>query len=188
MIELLTTLSLTQIIIIGFLILVAIKEALSIWDFFHKKIKGAFNKEASEKELIEKIHDKVIELETKVEEQKIRDTTFNEKLQFLEEDVKQRRILDKERHEQSLNFQREFTERLDKQQEILTLLTDSDRDDIKSWIVQQYHHFYEEKGWIDDFSMDSLEKRYACYQQEGGNSYITGMVNQLRTLPRRSLE
>ena len=188
MIELLSTLSLTQIIIIGFLILVAVKEAISIWEFFYKKIKGAFNKEVSEKELIEKIHDKVIELETGVKEQKTHDVAFNEKLQFLEEDAKQRRILDKERHEQSLNFQREFTERLDRQQEILTLLTESDKDDIKSWIVQQYHLFFEEKGWIDDFSMDSLEKRYACYQQEGGNSYIAGMVKQLRTLPRHPLE
>lgn len=188
MVELLTTLSLTQIIIIGFLILVAVKEAVSIWEFFYKKIKGAFNQEASEKELIEKIHDKVIELETEVKEQKVRDAAFNEKLQFLEEDAKQRKAFDIERHNQSLNFQKECTERLDKQQEILTLLTDSDRDDIKSWIVQQYHRFYEEKGWIDDFSMDSLEKRYACYQQEGGNSYITGMVKQLRTLPRHPLE
>lgn len=188
MIELLTTLSLTQVIIIGFLILAAVKEVISIWDFFHKKIKGAFNKEVSEKELIEKIHDKVMELETEVKEQKASDVAFNEKLQFLEEDAKQRKIFDKERHEQNLNFQREFTERLDKQQENLTLLTESDRDDIKGWIVQQYHYFYETKGWIDDFSMDSLEKRYACYQQEGGNSYITGIVKQLRTLPRHPLE
>lgn len=188
MIELLTTLSLTQIIIIGFLILVAVKEVLSIWEYFHKKIKGAFNQEASEKELIEKIHDKVIELETEVKEQKACDVAFNEKLQFLEEDAKQRKAFDMERYNQNLEFQKECTRRLNKQQEILTLLTESDRDDIKSWIVQQYHYFYEEKGWIDDFSMDSLEKRYACYQQEGGNSYITGIVKQLRTLPRRPLE
>ena len=82
MIELLTTLSLTQVIIIGFLILAAVKEVISIWEFFHKKIKGAFNKETSEKELIEKIHDKVMELETEVKEQKARCFAFNEKLQF----------------------------------------------------------------------------------------------------------
>jgi hypothetical protein len=185
MVELLTTLSLTQIIIIGFLILVAVKEVLSIWEFFHKKIKGAFNQEASEKELIETIHNKAMKLETELREQRARDIAFNEKLQFLEEDAKQRKAFDMERHNQNLEFQKECTERLNKQQEILTLLTESDRDDIKSWIVQQYHHFYEEQGWIDDFSMDSLEKRYACYQQEGGNSYITGMVKQLRTLPRQ---
>lgn len=188
MIELLTTLSLTQIIIISFLILVAVKEIIALWDFFSKKIKGAVKEEASEKDLIEEIHNKIIELEVQVKEQKIRDDKLSEKLHFLEEDAKQRKAFDIERHNQSLNFQKECTERLDKQQEILTLLTDSDRDDIKSWIVQQYHRFYEEKGWIDDFSMDSLEKRYACYRQEGGNSYITGMMEQLRTLPRHPLE
>ena len=59
MIELLTTLSLTQIIIISFLILVAVKEIIALWDFFSKKIKGAVKDEASEKDLIEEIHNKI---------------------------------------------------------------------------------------------------------------------------------
>lgn len=138
MIELFTTLTLTQVILFSFLILIAIKEAFALWEFFKKKIKGAVNEEAKTQVLIETIHDKLITLEAQVKEQK----------------------------------------------EILTLLTDSDRDDIRSWIVHQYHHFCENQKWIDDFSMDALEKRYAHYRREGGNSYITSLVEQLRKLPR----
>lgn len=138
MIELFTTLTLTQVILFSFLILIAIKEFFALWEFFKKKIKGAVNEEAKTQVLIETIHDKLIALEAEVKEQK----------------------------------------------EILTLLTDSDRDDIRSWIVYQYHHFCEEQKWIDDFSMDALEKRYSHYKREGGNSYITSLIEQLRKLPR----
>lgn len=141
MAELFATLTLTQIIVYAFIILVAIKECIALFEFFHKKIKHSMDQEANEQNLIETIHDKLIALEVEVKEQK----------------------------------------------EILTLLTDSDRDDIRSWIVHQYHHFCEYQKWIDDFSMDALEKRYAHYTREGGNSYITSLIEQLRKLPRHPL-
>lgn len=180
MIELLTTMSLTQVVIFTFLIFVAVKECISVWEFFQKKIKGAVKNELSEKELIEQIHDKVIKLETEVKEQRELDNLRDERLKFLEEDTKQRKAL----HSQILEFQEKVTQKLERQDEILLLLTDADREDTRSWIVQQYHYFCEQKKWIDDFSMDALEKRYIYYQQEGGNSYITGLMEQLRSLPR----
>ena len=188
MIELLTTMSLTQVVIISFLILIAVKEIFSLYDFFKKKIKKSYDEETTEKDMITKIHDKVMELESNMNKQQECQVMFKEKLQFLEENARERTTADTIRHEQNIQFQDKVSERLDKQQEILTLLTESDRDDIKSWIVQQFHYFYETKGWIDDFSMDSIEKRYTWYQQEGGNSYVTSMVKQLRTLPRRPIE
>jgi hypothetical protein len=181
MIELLKSTSLTQIIITIFLALVAVKEVMTLVDYFHKKFKGAFDDE----NLMQIIHDKVVALEAELKIQQNLNEKLDARLEFLEEDARQRKILDEERHNYHVAFQQECAERLDKQQEVLTLLTNSDRDDIKSWIVQQYHYFYETKKWIDDFSMDSLEKRYACYQKEGGNSYITDLVEQIRTLPKR---
>ena len=180
MIELLTSFSLTQIIIFVFLLLFAIKELITIVEFFYKKIKDALNKESSDKNLIETIHDKIVKLEQEIKEQKDRDAAFSEKLKFLEEDAKER----KKQENIALQLQESLSNRLDKQQEILTLLTDSDRDDIRSWIVHQYHFFCENQKWIDDFSMDALEKRYSHYQREGGNSYITSLMTQLRELPR----
>jgi hypothetical protein len=62
-------------------------------------------------------------------------------------------------------------------------LTASDMHDIKSWIVEQYHKFYINQGWIDAFSADTLDHRYEDYKKEGGNSYIDTLVSQLHTLP-----
>lgn len=61
-------------------------------------------------------------------------------------------------------------------------LTISDMNNIKAWIVSQYHHFMLQ-GWIDNFSADTLEKRYTDYKKEGGNSYIKTLMDRLRQLP-----
>lgn len=62
-------------------------------------------------------------------------------------------------------------------------LTVSDMNDIKSWIVDQYHKFYVEQGWIDAFNADTIDKRYADYKKEGGNSYICTLIERLHSLP-----
>lgn len=61
-------------------------------------------------------------------------------------------------------------------------LTESDMHDIKAWIVEQYHKFYVEQGWIDAFSAETIDRRYSDYIKEGGNSYVENLINQLHTL------
>ena len=61
-------------------------------------------------------------------------------------------------------------------------LTESDMHDIKAWIVEQYHKFYTNQGWIDAFSAETIDKRYEDYIKEGGNSYVENLITQLHTL------
>ena len=63
-------------------------------------------------------------------------------------------------------------------------LTKSDKDDIKAYITNQYHYFVDGRGWIDDYSMDCIEKRYDMYKTYRGNSFIDDLMEQLRALPR----
>lgn len=67
----------------------------------------------------------------------------------------------------------------------INLLIDSDKDDIKSFITRQHHYFCYKIGWIDDFSLDCVEKRYQHYADEGGNSFIEGFMDELRALPKQ---
>lgn len=67
----------------------------------------------------------------------------------------------------------------------IDLLIDSDKDNIKSYITKQHHYFCYQVGWIDDFSLDCLEKRYKHYENEGGNSFIEGFMEELRALPKQ---
>lgn len=69
--------------------------------------------------------------------------------------------------------------------ESVTLLVESDKDDIRAWITEKYHYFMR-LGYIDDFTLDCMERRFKSYKQEGGNTYIDGMMNAIRKLPRQN--
>lgn len=70
--------------------------------------------------------------------------------------------------------------------EKIDMLIDSDKDAIKSYITREHHHFCYQVGWIDDFSLNCLERRYQHYTDEGGNSFIEGFMDQLRALPKQA--
>ena len=66
--------------------------------------------------------------------------------------------------------------------EKIDMLVSSDKDSIKANITKEYHH-YIKKGWIDDYTINCIEKRYSHYQDEGGNSFIANLMDELRKLP-----
>ena len=65
----------------------------------------------------------------------------------------------------------------------IQLLINSDKAAILGWITQQYYKFTEQ-GYIDDFSLMSIEKRFTYYQEEKGNSFAEDLVKELRALPK----
>ena len=110
--------------------------------------------------------------------------------------IKFRKISEKERINkriedgENLTFQlREHQKRDDEALQDLSkkidILIESDRDAIKTYITKEHHKFCYNKGWIDDFSLDCLEKRFKHYADEGGNSFICGFMQELRALPKR---
>lgn len=68
----------------------------------------------------------------------------------------------------------------------IQLLIESDKDDIKLSITKEHHYFCYQLGYIDDYSLDCLERRYECYQIQGGNSFIQDLMKDLRSLPKKS--
>ena len=67
----------------------------------------------------------------------------------------------------------------------IELLIDSDKDDIKAFITEKYHYFVEVKGWIDDYSLDCLERRFQHYKDENGNSFVADLMSEIKRLPKR---
>ena len=65
------------------------------------------------------------------------------------------------------------------------LLMASDKDAIKAYITREHHYFCYQKGWIDDYSLDCLERRYQHYVDENGNSFIKQLMDEVRELPRQ---
>lgn len=91
---------------------------------------------------------------------------------------------EQEKEKNSVSLQ-QLAEKMDKITARLDLLTESDKDDIRGWIVEK-HNYYKahpnEK--IDNFIMDTIEKRYQHYKDEGGNSYISNMMEELRKMAK----
>lgn len=85
----------------------------------------------------------------------------------------------------------EYHQKRDEQtQELLdkiNSLIESDKDDIKAYIVEK-HHYFCEKGQIDDYNLDCLERRYSHYEKEGGNSFVKNLMNDLRALNNKKQE
>ena len=80
------------------------------------------------------------------------------------------------------SFVNDVRHKVNKIENQLTRLTESDKHDIKGWIVEK-HHYLIKKGWVDDFTMDTLERRYSDYVAEDGNSYVERLMEDLRSLP-----
>lgn len=64
----------------------------------------------------------------------------------------------------------------------INLLQESDKDAIKSWIVGLYHKYKEKPKELEAMQMDLLERRYGHYKDQGGNSYIDQLMEDLRTI------
>lgn len=80
----------------------------------------------------------------------------------------------KEDNEVSL---RELGEKIDNIEKSVELLKNSDKDDIRGWLIEKYN-FYKSHPTIvlSDYTLDAIEKRYSHYTAEGGNSYIENSI------------
>ena len=96
-----------------------------------------------------------------------------------------------EAHTKSINAlikaQEQNIKQFDTLQKSIEMLIESDKDDIKSWLVEKHHYFCYEKGYIDDYSLDCMERRYRHYADEGGNSYAATLMAEVRALPKMSM-
>lgn len=81
---------------------------------------------------------------------------------------------------------KEIKESIEKINKTVNLLMDSDKDDIKAYITREHHYFCYKLGYIDDYNLDCIERRYSHYKDEGGNSFIADLMNEIRALPKKS--
>ena len=61
------------------------------------------------------------------------------------------------------------------------------QENSRSYIIDKHHYFCYEIKAIDDLNLESLERRYFYYKAAGGNSFIDGLMEEIRELPRINL-
>ena len=156
MLELLENFSLVQVLIIGILIFLAIKEVWGFVDWAISKLRKRdtnIKEEQDEKDRMEK---RVTKLETGQTE--------------------------------VLTAISNLTNNVDSLSENVDLLISSDRDAIKAFITSQHHHLCYEQKWIDDYTLDCIEKRFDHYVEEHGNSFIEQLMGEIRSLPKKPID
>lgn len=142
MLALLKSYSVGEIFIFIVVLALAVKEAISLYQYFAKGISDNFDKKYKKQETLNSLSEKINQLTIMVKQLQENNEQQNKKIENL---------------------------------------IDSDVQDIRSWIVQQ-HHACQQGKRLDSFELDCVEKRYACYDKEGGNSYIHNLVEGIRKM------
>lgn len=88
-----------------------------------------------------------------------------------------------EQLKQIIESQRALSDKVDGISAQVETLFNSDRDDIKAWITEKHHYFCYKLGYIDDFNLNCIEKRYEHYKEENGNSFVADLMADIRRLP-----
>ena len=177
MLELLATYSITEILVFIVMLALAFKGVVSFVDWFKNrfgtKINGKTEAEIQEEaveEMEEEARNSILQGRLLLGEQRMRE--HDEKFTAINDKLTQ--------------MSTETEDKFNKLTNMVELLLTSDRDSIKAYIVDKHHYFYYNKKWIDDYSMDCIEKKYETYKLENGNSYVEELVKQLRSLPKRN--
>ena len=108
-----------------------------------------------------------------------------EKHYFNKQEKKEDEDIQNEKINSVLASQQALLEEINQIKSTLNLLVESDRDSIKSFITKEYKQYVGEQGWIDEYSLEILEKRFHTYELEGGNSFILQLMSEIRALPHK---
>lgn len=64
-----------------------------------------------------------------------------------------------------------------------TAIIDGTRALLRSQLLMQYNHYYEELKYCPVYALENIEELYLYYTQLGGNGTISQLVKKIRTLP-----
>ena len=68
----------------------------------------------------------------------------------------------------------------------LTLVQEQLQEHSRAYLLDAHHKFCYEIKKIDDFSLQSIERRYLYYKTAGGDTFIDHLMEEIRDLPRIS--
>lgn len=70
----------------------------------------------------------------------------------------------------------------------MKITTERLQENSRNYIIDKHHYFCYEVHAIDDLSLQSLERRFLYYKAAGGNSFIDGLMEEIRELPRLNFQ
>ena len=180
MIDLLEKYSITDILIFLAFIALAAKEFFTFVDWSKKKIKEA----GLEATLDEREEEKLNEYDERIKANKSKMSYLEKSINTSLEKIAQ---FEKDINQYS-EENKEITNQLEKLNNNISLLLDSNKDIIKTTLTEKHHYYCYTKKYIDDYSLECCEKLFQHYKEEGGNSFIEHFMEDLRSLPQSASE
>lgn len=184
LVTLLSQFSIESIIITLVMFLAAVKVVGELLNWCYEKIKQHFNWKTQEdnrhSELMENFNELKVRNKQNEEENLRRDKLIEKISNQLDEQDRKTADMVK-----TLTIQ---TNELTKLKDRVQTLTDRVQDSTKAYIIDKHHHFVYQVKAIDDMSLQELERRFVYYKAAGGNTFIDGLMEEVRDLPKVTVE
>ena len=184
LVTLLSQFSIEGIIITLIMFLAAVKVVGELLNWCYEKIKQHFNWKTQEdnrhSELMENFNELKVRNKQNEEENLRRDKLIEKISNQLDEQDRKTADMVK-----TLTAQ---TNELAKLKDRVQTLTDRVQDSTKAYIIDKHHHFVYQVKAIDDMSLQELERRFVYYKAAGGNTFIDGLMEEVRDLPKVTVE
>lgn len=182
--SLLTQFSIESVVLFIILIIAAVKCVSDLCEWAYSRIKKYFDIKDEKEERHEEIMEKLNEFDSEFKKQS---------------EINQRRDAQIERISSQLNNQEQVNENLNRLldnqiikftdfENQLKILNDRTQDSTRAYIIDKHHHFCYQVKAIDDMSLQDLERRFMYYKAAGGNTFIDSLMDEVRSLPRLTLE
>lgn len=184
LITLLSQFSIEGIIITLIMFLAAVKVVGELLNWCYEKIKQHFNWKTQEdnrhSELMENFNELKVRNKQNEEENLRRDKLIEKISNQLDEQ-------DRKTADMVKTLTAQTNELTDLKNRVQTL-TDRVQDSTKAYIIDKHHHFVYQIKAIDDMSLQELERRFVYYKAAGGNTFIDGLMEEVRDLPKVTVE
>lgn len=184
LVTLLSQFSIESIIITLVMFLAAVKVVGELLNWCYEKIKQHFNWKTQEdnrhSELMENFNELKVRNKQNEEENLRRDKLIEKISNQLDEQDRKTADMVK-----TLTAQ---TNELTNLKNRVQTLTDRVQDSTKAYIIDKHHHFVYQVKAIDDMSLQELERRFVYYKAAGGNTFIDGLMEEVRDLPKVTVE
>lgn len=181
---LLSNLSVEGIIFIIILFAVSVKFLGELFDYLYTKLKKYFDIKDAKEQHYEEIMQSLDELKRDNIERRERDKYRDERVEKISQQLDAQDKDSAELKQVVQNLAAELAELKGK----VSILTERTQDSTRAYIIDKHHHFCYQIKAIDDMSLQDLERRFMFYKAAGGDTFIDALMEEIRSLPRLTIE
>lgn len=181
---LLSNLSVEGIIFVIILFAVSVKFLGELFEYLYTKLKKYFDIKDAKEQRHEEVMQSLDELKRDNIERRERDKYRDERVEKISQQLDAQDKNNAELKQVVQNLAAELAELKGK----VSILTERTQDSTRAYIIDKHHHFCYQIKAIDDMSLQDLERRFMFYKAAGGDTFIDALMEEIRSLPRLTIE